>query len=363
MFSVTQQQASKQWEAITPSLREALFSDVNADLVWNFCQTEHLSKEISYQVAELSGYVLFGFIRPEELSGELIDSLSLSPELAQKISDEINVKVFAPLRADIDKAYATASGKEVDSFGPKIIQNISSVTASVSTPPIPPQSLSGMGWSKMKPLGPAIVSSVPPPASLKTILNSIPKPPSPPKSSMGEFERIKSSITPPVPLVPTHIPAPVMLQQEIPVANATQKNADFHIAKSSESAQMEFSKAKEQIKVMPAVIEFNRNAPANTKTSTVPLPLSAPNHAGAINYTEFKSSLASIPIMDSGARKVTEITSAAPVPVPTPATPTISPKPPTPPMPPVINKTSIQTPPQPLAQKVIVQNFLEKPLK
>ena len=358
-MTISQDQARKRFVTLPPSLQDAIFSVQNAEIIATTIEDSDLNDDQASMLPEVVGWVLLGFLKPDDFIETLTKQMGLDMATATAIQKNLNDKIFTLLRPQIDAAQQqSAVVKDINA--PKIIAT-TTPSVGIPTPPIPPQSLSGMGWSKMKPLGPAIVSSVPPPAPLNTILNSIPKPPSPPKSSMGEFERIKSSITPPVPSVPTHIPAPIMLQQEIPVANATQKNADFHIAKSSESAQMEFSKAKEQIKVMPAVIEFNRNAPANTKTSTVPLPLSAPNHAGAINYTEFKSSLASIPIMDSGARKVTEITSA--VPVPTPATPTISPKPPTPPMPPVINKTSIQTPPQPLAQKVIVQNFLEKPLK
>ena len=63
MITVSQKQASQRWDTITPQLREALFSDVNADFIWNLCQSEHLTEEMSYEVAEISGYVLLGLLQ------------------------------------------------------------------------------------------------------------------------------------------------------------------------------------------------------------------------------------------------------------------------------------------------------------
>jgi hypothetical protein len=208
-------------------------------------------------------------------------------------------------------------------------------------------------------------------------------PPTPPQnqSAVGEFERMKSAGSPtisipssvPVPTphpTTTPIPAPVMLRQEMPAASAMQKNADFRIAKSNETAQMQFSKEKEQMKVMPAVIEFNKNiTPAIKSATSTPTPPSAPNRTGTVNYTEFKSSLASIPVANSGVRNITEITSA-PKPLPAPVPISIPmPKPPLPPMPPALNKipstpltptTPSIAPTTPAAPKVIVQDFLEQ---
>ena len=116
MLSISQQQAGQRWEIITPPLREALFSDVNADFVWNLCQSEHLTEEKSYQVAEISGDVLLGFLHPEDLAGELVSSMDLPIPLAKTISDQINSRVFAPLRADIDKVYSPLSGLESKNF-------------------------------------------------------------------------------------------------------------------------------------------------------------------------------------------------------------------------------------------------------
>jgi hypothetical protein len=178
---------------------------------------------------------------------------------------------------------------------------------------------------------------------------------------MGEFERMKPSVVPQPLAAPTPAIAPIILQQEMPAVSAAQKNADFHITKSNNSAQMEFSTEKEKIKVMPAVIEFNRNISEGVKTSAAPLPAPAPSRVGAVNYTEFKSSLASIPVIDSGARKVTEITSTTPTVTATPVAP-IAPIPQTPPAPPIVNKTPVPvpTPPQSVAKKVIVQDFLQE---
>jgi len=353
MLSISQQQAGQRWEIITPQLREALFSDVNADLVWNLCQTEHLSEEKSYQVAEYAGYVLFGFIRPEEFSEELVESLEIPSPSAKTISAAINEKIFTPLRADIDKIYTSAADGKTSTSNPQIIQGVGTIASPATTPvPMPkPIDLSSVGWSKTRPVGSSSqATTTPSPAPQRAT------PPQAPK---------------PVPTVPIPAPTPVMLRQETP-SSAAQKNADFHIAKSGENAQMEFSTAKEQAKVRPAVIEFNKGASSTAKPAT-PVPAPLAERTGSPRYTEFKSSLAASPVANSGRRMVTEITSptsAAPIPVPpkpqTPPTPAPAqsaipkpiapPLPPMPPMPPAPSASPATSP-----TKVIVQNFPQQP--
>ncbi|MDR3581914.1 MAG: hypothetical protein P4L67_01425 [Candidatus Pacebacteria bacterium] len=336
------------WDTIPDNLRDALTSSASSDFIWDIATKENVPKEKIRIVAGVAGYVLLGFLHPDDLAQELVKQAAVDPKSATAIQNALRDRIFAPLKQQIDTVYQTADAmpkstiiKDVN--GPRIIAT--AIPGKTPTPPpLPLQALSGAGWSKMKP------GNVPP------------RPPVPPQSAVGEFARLKvqpaasGTIPMPVPTPaatpsPSSAPAPVMLRQETPFG-AAQKNADFHIAKSDDGAQREFSTAKEPIRVMPAVIEFNKGAVTAPKQAMPSAPSPQP-----ARYTEFKSSLASIPVTDSGARKVTEVTSA---PTPAPARiPVPIPKPPTPPA---------AAPAMPAANpsatpKVIVQDFLQQPPK
>ena len=49
-----------------------------------------------------------GFIHPEDLAKEIKDALNLNPEIANSIADEIDRKIFNPIRTDLEKIYSPA---------------------------------------------------------------------------------------------------------------------------------------------------------------------------------------------------------------------------------------------------------------
>ncbi|MGD1002984.1 MAG: hypothetical protein ABR884_00200 [Minisyncoccia bacterium] len=320
MITVSQQQAGQRWDIITPSLREALFSDVNADFVWNLCQSEHLPEDKSYQVAEFAGYVLLGFLHPEDLSGELASSLNLPTPLAKTISDQINSRVFAPLRADIDKVYSPLSRLGDISIGsaPKILQDIDAspkhdITLSSIAPSTPkPTTLSDIGWSKQPAIQPI--------TSAKTSA-PIPTPPAPPKPAVE--------------------PAPMMLHEDT-VFKSAEKNMSFTLSKPGDAVEMNMNRGAVVVPApaRPAVLEFGGATAAGTSAPKPPAPTSSTARAPG-----FGSSLASMSTTNTGARNVSQIV---------PTTSVQIPKSPTSPMPPQPPQAS----PAPQPNKSIVKDFL-----
>jgi hypothetical protein len=307
MLSVSQQQAGQRWDIITPPLREALFSDVNADFVWNLCQSEHLTEEKSYQVAELAGYVLFGFLHPEDLSGELVSSLNLPTPLAKTMSDQINSRIFTPLRADIDKVYSPPSKLGGSSIGsaPKILQDVGvspkkDIAPSNIVPPTPkPTTLSDIGWSKQ---------SAPQSSTNTKIGAPIPTPPTPPK--------------PPVE------PAPMMLHEDTTFKSA-EKNVSFTLSKPGGAAEMSMNRGAAVLPAptRPAVLEFGGATAAGTSAPKPPTPASS-----SARPVGFGPSFASMPTANIGTRNVSQIVPTAPAPMPPrpPQAPQTSPAPSTP---------------------------------
>ncbi len=142
MITITKPQALQRWDLLTDNLREALWSEANSDFVWNTCASENIPEQMRYTVARISGYVLMGFIHPEDVSQELVDALNIDSRTAKDIQIALMGRIFAPLRADIDKVYAPLGKSEMARAtsiqvpaGPKIIQDIGAPAPSTPPPP------------------------------------------------------------------------------------------------------------------------------------------------------------------------------------------------------------------------------------
>jgi hypothetical protein len=324
MITITQKQAGGRWEALTPQLREALFSDVNADFIWDLCQNEHIPGEKSYQVAEYAGYVLFGFVHSTDLADELTKSVGLPAPLSKTISEKIDARIFAPLRVDIDKIYAPLSKSEKEAatavLAPKLMQNATSTKPTVFSQP---SVVSDVGWSK-RPTAPAVpiaptikpdalqVSWIVPPSTVKPV-------------SADAAAAAQAGAE----------PAPVMLHQDA-TYKAPEKNAGFTLTRPGSGAEVNMSQTPSAAPSRPAVLEFG-GAPASTNKPPAPSP-------AAVHYTAFAE----------GPRNVSQVAPSVPPSPPAPPTPPMGPKPPTPPAPP-----QAPQPPQPPKQgNPIVRDFL-----
>lgn len=94
-------------------LREAMSSEINSDIVWKAAENEHLAEEKIVVVSKFVGYVLMGFIHPEDLAREIKENLGIDIRIATSIADPINKKIFQPLRQELETIYSpTASGAE-----------------------------------------------------------------------------------------------------------------------------------------------------------------------------------------------------------------------------------------------------------
>lgn len=100
------------WDSMPVILREAMTSEVNSDVVWKTAESEHLPKEKIATVSRLTGYALMGFIHLEELTNEISESTGIDKRIAAAIAGPINIKIFQPLREELEKIYAPALSKE-----------------------------------------------------------------------------------------------------------------------------------------------------------------------------------------------------------------------------------------------------------
>ena len=105
MLQISQQQVSERWDALPDNLKEALCSEFNANTVWQIGAFNHLSEEKISIIAIIVGDVIYGFLHPDDLDREIQQSLNLNPQIADSISREINRKIFAPIKTDLEKVY------------------------------------------------------------------------------------------------------------------------------------------------------------------------------------------------------------------------------------------------------------------
>src|SRR5437868_624950 len=106
MIVIQKTQALQRWDIIPENLREALSSDDSTAILEEACELEHVPDDEIATVSRLSGYVLLGFLAPQDLAREVSEAAGVDEKGAQRIAQHLDEKIFAPLRNEIDKIYA-----------------------------------------------------------------------------------------------------------------------------------------------------------------------------------------------------------------------------------------------------------------
>jgi len=114
MLKVSQQQVINRWDSLPDNIREALSSEQNANILWRICEIQHIPKEKIYTIATLVGDIILGFIHSEDLAQEIQKDLNLNSEIANSIAAEIDRKIFALIRADLEKVYQPPTEEILD---------------------------------------------------------------------------------------------------------------------------------------------------------------------------------------------------------------------------------------------------------
>ena len=116
MVKFSQQQALTRWDTLPYNLRQAIFSDYNAEILWRVCENQHLAEDKIQKIATLTGGVLMGFIHSEDFALEIREALNINIEIADTIAAEINKKIFSQFKNDLEKIYQPASS-ETENIG------------------------------------------------------------------------------------------------------------------------------------------------------------------------------------------------------------------------------------------------------
>ena len=162
MITITKPQAQKRFLIIPEVLQNALFSVQTAAIIDQICNDNHLDEKRASVVVESVGWILLGFLHPEDIKKELANAGVPAPA-AQDILSSLDAKIFAALDPALLKAYAPLPHEEpLSQSQPTMVKDINPLP--MPTPP-KPAPLSSVGWSKMPPsaIAPAPMPTAPRP--------------------------------------------------------------------------------------------------------------------------------------------------------------------------------------------------------
>ena len=216
MTTFTIQQSRQRFKNLPSTLQNALFSVQTAEAVEKIAQVNHIPKEKSVFIAEAVGLVLLGFIHLEEFPREISERANLAPEVAKVLAQSFEGRIFAPLKNDIEKAYAPAP--EAPAPLPPSVSSSSQISGGNLGGQAPPKIIEEI----KRPLAEAAdargqaprtdaekmlprIASSPPPAPIA-------KPPSPPAPEIRPIGLIGPTIAPPAAPMKAS-PPPAFLQK------------------------------------------------------------------------------------------------------------------------------------------------------
>lgn len=105
MLNISKQQATQRYAIILPILKEALFSGESANELYYISKENQLDDKQMGDLSIIVGDIILGFLSLDDLQREIKNNLKLDDIKARTIEREINQKVFAHLRGDLEKNY------------------------------------------------------------------------------------------------------------------------------------------------------------------------------------------------------------------------------------------------------------------
>lgn len=124
MIFLSEQQLSKKYNSLPINLRDVLDSSDIGNIVSRICEQQHLSSEKTEIINNIVAEIILGLIHAEDLSKEIQLNISLDKRIADVIADEINKKIFSPIKEDLIKNYFPLE-EEAYSSSPEVAMLIS----------------------------------------------------------------------------------------------------------------------------------------------------------------------------------------------------------------------------------------------
>ncbi len=111
MIRIQKQEAEKRWGELSPTLREALFSEENSSVVLQVSGAKKLNEKQIEWLLVTTGDVIMGFIPldPVKIAEEISERTGIDKQTAYEISQELSRKIFDKLKSEIENIGIGAS--------------------------------------------------------------------------------------------------------------------------------------------------------------------------------------------------------------------------------------------------------------
>ena len=123
-------------DTLPEPLRIAANNPDTSNIVSITCEQNHITAEPQVlMVQQLVGLVILGFLHDYDLGRELNEALNLNnAKLADDIAKAISAKVFAPIKAELDKNYRPLPGESAEKSGfPHVVVDMKPATLGIPT--------------------------------------------------------------------------------------------------------------------------------------------------------------------------------------------------------------------------------------
>jgi hypothetical protein len=100
----TSEQFWKVYKNLPTDLQDALFSEENGDSLLDICEKNKADNN-SDDIVDYVGAVLVGLLPPADFQKTLENELYITPEVAERISREINRLIFYPVKSSLEALY------------------------------------------------------------------------------------------------------------------------------------------------------------------------------------------------------------------------------------------------------------------
>lgn len=105
MAKYNEEQLWKLFSKLPDELKDTVLSEDTANNISGICQRYEIKDEKISKIAELVGNSLMGLLPPDELQSSLEKEVDLDPEIAKKVSQEINRFIFYPVKESLLSFY------------------------------------------------------------------------------------------------------------------------------------------------------------------------------------------------------------------------------------------------------------------
>lgn len=125
----------ERYEKLPSDLREAIFSEENADKIQEISKKYSLYVDKMGELAEESGLVMLGFTHPKDFIKNLSERLGVDAEKAKEIAKDVNEQIFGPVRESLKKLHKISEEEipETQNLKPET-QEIKEVKPTVEMP-------------------------------------------------------------------------------------------------------------------------------------------------------------------------------------------------------------------------------------